>query len=115
MSFNSLANWARAIRANPATSDCQQRASRYLAKREKDFEKLDEEAEDLKTSDAKDRAQRLAAIDKRHRKLMQPIDEIFEKQLRPRLEKLPTSAQRRAAEQRETATSKPAKAGDRQP
>ena len=95
--------------------DCQERANRYLAKREKDFEKLDKEAEALKKSDAKDRAQRLAAIDKRHRKLMQPIDEILEKQLKPRLEKLPTSAQRRAAEKQEKPTSKPSKAGDRQP
>jgi len=95
--------------------DCQERANRYLAKREKDFEKLDKEAEALKKSDAKDRAQRLAAIDKRHRKLMQPIDEIFEKQLKPRLEKLPTRAQRRAEEEREKATSKPAKAGGGQP
>jgi hypothetical protein len=95
--------------------DCQERANRYLAKRERDFEKLDKEAEAARKSDTKDRAQRLPAIDKRHRKLMQPIDDIFEKQLKPRLEKLPTSAQRRAAEGPEKATSKPSKAGDGHP
>ena len=108
-------NTEQTVKAYAILKDCQQRANRYLAKREKDFEKLDKEAEALKKSDAKDRAQRLAAIDKRHRKLMQPIDEIFEKQLKPRLEKLPTRAQRRAAEEREKATSKPSKGGDGRP
>jgi hypothetical protein len=108
-------NAEQTVKAYAILKDCQERANRYLAKREKDFEKLDQEAGALKKSDAKDRAQRLAAIDKRHRKLMQPIDEVFEKQLKPRLEKLPTRAQRRAAEEREKATSKPSKAGGGEP
>lgn len=40
--------------------------------------------------------------------LQRPIDAIFEQNLKPRLEKLPTRRQREAAADREAATSKPA-------
>ncbi len=89
--------------------DSQERADHYLARRKTDFEKLEKDTAALKKSDAKDRAQRLAAIDERHQKLMQPVNEVFEKQLKPRLEKLPTRAQRRAAEAK--AASQPSKPG----
>lgn len=88
--------------------DCQERANRHLAKRERDFERLAKEAAALRESDAKDRTARLAAIDKKQQELTRPIDEIFQKQLKPRLERLPTRTQRQAAE----AASKPARPGD---
>jgi len=108
-------NAEQTARACAILNDCQARANRYLRKREPDLKKLEKDAEALKQADRKDSAERLQKLKQRRGEVIKPLDDIFEKQLKPRLEKLPTSAQRRAAEEREKATSKPAKAGDRRP
>ncbi|HUU97428.1 MAG TPA: hypothetical protein VM487_16960, partial [Phycisphaerae bacterium] len=108
-------NAEQATKACAILKDCQARANQYLRKREPDLKKLEKDAEALKQADRKDSAERLQKLKQRRGEVIKPLDDIFEKQLKPRLEKLPTSAQRRAAEEREKATSKPAKAGDRQP
>jgi hypothetical protein len=63
--------------------------------------KLDEIQERLaKASESKEKAEqeRAAELRERRQKLFEPIDQIFERQLKPRLEKLPTRAQKEAAE-----------------
>ncbi len=49
-----------------------------------------------------------AKLDQRRQKLTAPLDRIFEQQLKPRLEKLPTRAQRTAAASTEKKESHPA-------
>jgi hypothetical protein len=77
--------------------DCQAQAHHYLDREKDAFEQLDRRTADLKglPEDARPKAAQ-SLLDERH-KLMQPVDEIFEQHLKPRLDKLPTRAQRRAA------------------
>jgi len=51
----------------------------------------------MKDSKDKRKLDRIAKINTQRAKLLEPLNQIFERQLKPRLEKLPTSAQRRAA------------------
>lgn len=76
-------------------SECQQRAKQIVQKRRSDFEdafnKLDEansKKDDAESAKAKARLE----------ELRKPIDAIFEGELVPRLDKLPTRAQRAAAD-----------------
>lgn len=91
---------------------CQTSARQYLERRARDFYDLEQQLEKDRQHTAADELKRL---NNRLSALRKPIDDIFEKQLKARLEKLPTSTQRRAAEEREKPTSKPAKAGGGQP
>jgi hypothetical protein len=78
--------------------NCQERAQSYLARHKAEFEKLDrDEAKDGEDRGA-DAETRLRALRDSRDKLREPINDIFEKQLKPGLEKLPTRAQRAAAE-----------------
>ena len=71
---------------------CQERATAYALRHKEEHARKD--------------------LDERRRaKLMAPIGEIFEKQLKPRLERLPTRAQREAAEEREKAQGKKKEGG----
>jgi hypothetical protein len=79
---------------------CQARAREYVDRRRGAFEKLEREPDD-----------------KQRAELLGPLDEIFEKRLRPRLEEIPNSAQRAAAAKKppipeppKLSTTKPAKA-----
>jgi len=98
----------QAQRANTILADCQQQAERYLGTRRSDIEQMEKREKELKeakpaggkaaASDAPDRSKELADITKRKDEAMKPVADIFEKTLKPRLEKLPTRAQRKAAE-----------------
>jgi len=100
-------------KAQQVLKDCQEQAHQYLDRHKAAFEELDRRVEALATLD--DEAKRKGAealLDERH-KLMQPVDDIFEQHLKPRLDKLPTRTQRRAAHAEERpdhqgATSQPA-------
>jgi hypothetical protein len=78
--------------------DCQEQAQSYIARHKAEFEKMDQDERALPQADAAGREARLATIRDARQKLRAPIDEIFEEQLKPRLEKLPTRKQRAAAE-----------------
>lgn len=85
-------------------ADCQEQAQGYLSRHAAEFEKLAAAEAALRDATEPERAARLAALREQQAKLHEPIDEIFEKQLKPRLEKLPTRKQRAAAETAQPAT-----------
>jgi len=105
----------QAQRASSILRDCQERANAYLSAHKDQLEQLRQRVALTVDGDPRQRLDVLNALGRERSELLRPLDEIFAKQLKPRLEKLPTSAQRRAAEEREKATSKPVKAGDTQP
>lgn len=79
---------------------CQQRANAHVARYQAEFERLD--CKLRAAQEAKDGKQ-LLALKHLRAELTAPIERIFQEALKPRLETLPTRAQRRAAE----ATSRP--------
>lgn len=87
--FNLDANQAQ--KAMGALLICQQRRDKYLKSRESMLAEIAKEL--LATRDA----DRRKAIETRLQLLNRPVDEIFEKQLKPRLEKIPSRKQRQDA------------------
>ncbi|MCG3125733.1 MAG: hypothetical protein CHACPFDD_00559 [Phycisphaerae bacterium] len=86
-------------KANDILKDCKDQATRRLARDKSKLESLDAEiAKVTAAKDEKEKGQKLTELTQQRGKLVEAVDEIFEKQLKPRLEKLPTRAQRRAAE-----------------
>lgn len=85
-------------KANAVLADCKAQAAKRLSGHKSQFDMIDKQLESLKKSKDKSKSKTMAALNKQRNKLMEPLDQIFEKQLKPRLEKLPTRAQRRAAE-----------------
>jgi len=67
-------------------------------KRKSTIEDLDRRIQALAGSGDKEKAAELGKLNEKKTKLMAPVNMIFEKRLKPRLEKLPTRAQREAAE-----------------
>ncbi len=86
-------------RAQSILKDCQDAAQRVVQKNKGEIEQLDKKLLGLAESKDADKLKELSEISARRTKLLEPINEIFEKQLKPRLEKLPTRAQRQAAEE----------------
>jgi hypothetical protein len=85
-------------KANAVLEDCKAQADRYMRGRKTQIEKIDKQVETLKGSKDKNKAKNLSELTAQRKKIMEPIDRIFEQQLKPRLERLPTRAQRRVAE-----------------
>lgn len=85
--------------------ECEDRAREYVQRKKRDFEELERAvvANAAEEPPDPDKSNRLG---RREVELMAPIQEIFERQLKPRLEKLPTRAQRRSAEGDAEATKK---------
>lgn len=84
--------------------DCSKHAQEIVDRHKARFEELYNrlgEAKD-KDSDAPEKVREVEELEKQLAKLREPIDAIFERQLKPRLEKIPTRAQREAAEQAST-------------
>ncbi|RMF83631.1 MAG: hypothetical protein D6744_04330 [Planctomycetota bacterium] len=81
--------------AHAVLAECQQEANRIRAKtaeRWADFDALIEQAR------ARSEAEKVQQLTEKRDALLKPIEAIFERVLKPRLEKIPTRAQRRAAE-----------------
>ncbi|TWT46077.1 hypothetical protein RAS1_25240 [Phycisphaerae bacterium RAS1] len=76
--------------------DCQEQAARYLKREREAFAKLDA----AKPPAGDGAPSSSPAADARAARLREPIDRIFESELKPRLERLPTRAQRQRAEKR---------------
>ncbi|MFH1747069.1 MAG: hypothetical protein ABIG44_08500 [Planctomycetota bacterium] len=85
-------------RAQKILKSCQEQGCKYIRVRKAEIEKLEQQAAALKGSKDQVKTARLAELSDRRTKLLAPIEDIFDKQLKPRLEKIPTRAQREAAE-----------------
>lgn len=87
--------------------DCQQRAAQHLRNERARFEELDRRSADagkLTGAQRTGEEEKLAAL---RAELRAPIDEIFERELKPRLDKLPTTVQRNAAPSGTSAATQP--------
>lgn len=83
-------------RARSLLSECQEAARSYLARRQATIDNLDRQIEQLKATPEK--SEETQRLNKQKEKLREPIARIFETRLKPRLERLPTRAQREAVE-----------------
>ncbi len=88
-------NADQAAKARLVLTVCKQQAASHMTRVRERLAALDEELAEL-PKDAPNT--RKASLDKRRAELLAPIKRTFEQQLKPRLEKLPTRAQRQAAE-----------------
>ena len=95
--------------------DCQENATKVAASKKSEIDEIEKRENELKTSQDAGKSKELGELTKRRDAALKPIGEIFENQLKPRLDRLPTRAQRKAADDAAkkpaTATSKPAKDG----
>ncbi len=80
-------------------ADCKTQATRYADAKKSEIATIDGQLEETKKSTDKDKSKKLADLNAQRTKLMEPVGKIFEEQLKPRLEKIPTRAQRKAAAQ----------------
>lgn len=100
---------AQQQQARTILADCKKQATRYLEGRKSRFERLEQQLAALQAqkdpADAKKRSAEIAELNRQRQEMHEPVARIFEKQLKPRLERIPTRAQRRAAEE---AAAKPA-------
>ena len=78
---------------------CQELAQQHLNRQKQQIERVKSLKSQLKELTGKERQKQEVVIEDLRRRIMKPIEKIFETQLKPRLDKLPTRAQREAAEQ----------------
>ncbi len=94
---------AQQQQARSILDDCKQRADQYLQSKKSTMERIDADLGKLKASkdksDGKRRTSQISKLTEQQQKLRAPVDEIFEKQLKPRLDRIPTRSQVRAAEE----------------
>lgn len=94
-------------KAEVILADCKEQAGRYMNGKKSDIERLEAREKELQGSKEKSKAADLAEIGKLKQKLREPIKQIFERQLKPRLDKLPTRTQRKDAEAAEAKNKHP--------
>jgi hypothetical protein len=80
---------------------CHGQREAYLSKHKSDFGRLDERLKIVGNLKAEEREKAEKELQRERERLLKPLNDIFEQQLKPRLEKLPTRAQRKAAEEGE--------------
>jgi hypothetical protein len=79
--------------------DCQERANQYILQHRAEFEGLIRRARAVaENANDSERSGAYSAVYQTRTRLTRPIVRIFDEQLKPRLEKLPTRAQREAAD-----------------
>jgi hypothetical protein len=78
--------------------ECQARGSAYVRAKQHDFDSNAAEFERLRITTAGDAEALRAHAEARRVELLAPLQVMFDQQLRPRLDALPTRAQRKAAE-----------------
>lgn len=81
-------------RALSILKDCQERGQRFVSARRTELDRLDGQLADARRFGD---ANALAALAEQAAALRAPVDEIFERQLKPRLDRLPTKQQRAQA------------------
>ena len=87
-------------KANSVLEDCKSQANGYLASRKAKIELIDKQLAELRTSKDKNKAAQTKKLSEQRQEMLAPIDQIFEKQLKPRLDRLPTRAQRKAGDEK---------------
>ncbi len=102
-------NDEQAQKANAVLQDCETQAKRITIGNQDRIEKINRQLAEVKQSKDKKKSKTISALTEQRKKLTAPIDRIFEQQLKPRLERLPTRAQRRAAEDAVKKKSSPSK------
>lgn len=90
-------NEDQAQKAWQILADCQSQARAYLDRHKDAFAALEQRTAALRELKPAEHEKAFEPLAVERRKLMAPVDEIFEKRLKPRLDPLPTRAQRRAA------------------
>jgi hypothetical protein len=95
-------------RALAILKDCTEQAVRHTESSKTQVETIEAEIAKLGASeDKKAAAQKLLKWNEKLKDVREPINQIFERQLKPRLDKLPTRAQRAAAETKPNQPKKP--------
>ncbi len=89
---------AQQERARAVLKDCQEQAQHVMRRRKSELDRLDEKIKGLTGNNEAAKIKELGELNQQRTKLLEPISDI-EKQLKAKLEKLPTRAQRQAAEQ----------------
>jgi hypothetical protein len=84
---------------------CKAQAEQYLRRAAARIESVDEQLEAAKKAAPKNEAA-ITQLEKQQQALLQPLQDVFEKQLKPRLEQLPTRAQRAAVAEQEAKAAK---------
>lgn len=79
--------------------ECQARGKDFVRRRHAEITALDAEEAAVRAKPAEQRAAARRDLAERRAKLLEPVQRIFDEQLKPRLEKLPTRAQRAGADQ----------------
>jgi hypothetical protein len=77
--------------------DCQEQGKQYLNRNKAKIEQLEARLRSVQESRQPDAGKQRAAILAQMARVREPIENIFENQLKPRLDKLPTRAQRKSA------------------
>lgn len=85
--------------AETILTDCKAQAQKIVASHKSQIEALDAKEAEVRKSTDKDKSKTLADLAKDKQKILEPIGKIFDGQLKPRLDRIPTRAQRKAAEE----------------
>ncbi len=91
-------NDAQQQQAQSILKDCKARGGQLMASKKAEFDAIDARTAELNKSGDKNKSQTLAELSKKRTALRAPLDDIFEKQLKPRLDRLLTRAQRKAGD-----------------
>ncbi|MBN2447459.1 MAG: hypothetical protein JXO22_12075 [Phycisphaerae bacterium] len=100
-------NDAQTQKAHTILKSCKEQAAQLVRRNKSKIEVLDKQLADARKD--KDTASEVAKLTKQRDGLLEPLTQIFERQLKPRLDKLPTRAQREAAEKPKPRPAAPAK------
>ena len=96
---------AQISQAERILKDCQERAAQIMRARASQIADLDKQIADAtaagKDSKDKDAARRITVLQEQRKKIVEPVEAIFDRDLKPRLDAIPTRAQRRAVEEAE--------------
>ncbi|MEP0846512.1 MAG: hypothetical protein HRF50_06770 [Phycisphaerae bacterium] len=84
--------------AQAILKDCQAQGERHIRGKKSEMDRIDARVAELRNTRDAAATKEIAELNEQRQKLIEPIEQIFEKSLKPRLEKLPTRAQRKAAE-----------------
>ena len=76
---------------------CRERADTHMTRNRADIDRIERQVRRLKQGKGEGWERKIAALAEERAKLRQPIDAIFDKQLKPRLDTLPTRKQRELA------------------
>ncbi len=99
--------------ARSILADCQAQADRHVRGHKAQIERIDARLAELRGNREKDASKETSELNAQKAKMIEPIDQIFERSLKPRLERLPSRAQRRAAEAADAAKRRPSAASSR--